>query len=183
MLRDGRRVEFVDRRPSRSTSGACFRLPTGEIEPVPLTDFDESDGATEAWIDGYLRGMAPTYDEFVGGFDTDEESARVRDLIWRNYLDYLESGFQQRGYALFGYRWPLPSTGMGPSAVDFAWTLVGATVMRWTADGWVVDAEQRPNGLTVLPGSECVRLGHDFESEAAHSTQCSRCGYTDFFDE
>lgn len=182
-LRDGRHVEFVDRRPARTTAAAHFLLPDGSIQHVPLTEFDESDVVTRSWIDGYLRGVAPTYNEFVGDLDTDEESSQSRELVWQYYLDYLEAGFERRDYRLFGYRWPIPTSGMRPSDINFAWTLVGAIVTRWTASGWVIDAQERSYGLTVLPGTECVRIGHDFRSDVAYLQQCSRCGYTDFFEE
>jgi hypothetical protein len=175
--RDGEEVQFQRNRPHAGVSNAWFDRRDGSEVCLDLDDLDESDAATAAWIEGFVSGREPTWADFLGEPDYDDEDLRNLEVgLFALFRRFVEEYRRTRTYRLEHGPWPLPSP---PSeSPEQPWTILGALRWEWSGEAWHLARADTLALTNVLPGSECERLDDHLDLWTDDGgTRCTRCGY------
>lgn len=152
-------------------------IETGEGFSISKRDIVDPSPEVSLWLDGYLAGQTPSYEEWQGvAHDLWHLEADESPEAWARYEAFARE-FRETGnmpYPL-GRRPTEPPT---PEWADTAWVLVAGQVLGWNGTTWAPRDPQPAYRHGALIGSGCEGPGsHDSEVVRYGVVVCVRCGY------
>ena len=136
----------------------------------------EASPSAWVWIDGYLAGCAPTFEQYYG-FDSDECSADEFQRLWGR-LERAQQRFRSDGH--LGRFPPRPQVTIPPSAVGGSRIWLGGSETTWVWNGASWDlADQHTTSEVLKHGLVCMDdpiCDASVEEVAPDVWICPHCG-------